>query len=283
MGYMSIKVIYLLGLGHSGTTLLGRLLGTHSQVVATGGTKNIPLFVSGRKHCACGAKSPEQCRFWSAVEASLQRRSYSLGQLQLGYESQSSLDHDSLIAYFESVLEASGARVIVDTSRRTSYFNALQKVPGVELIPVHLFKDPRAQYSSAKRKGRALLHSAWTYNLRGRRVRGMKPAGPEIVHLSYEALCRDPEGQLGRIMQAAGLEFETSQTTAFGENESHILGGNRQKKDKSSRIRLDETWRKRLTPMEESLVRFLNGRSHRRNLALSGDLPATSTVKETHG
>ncbi|TVP52316.1 MAG: sulfotransferase [Halomonadaceae bacterium] len=266
---MAIKIIYLLGLGHSGTTLLGRLLGAHSQVIATGGTKNIPLFVKGRKTCACGATAPTECQLWSAVEERLKTRDLSLSDLQFGYDNQNNLNHDALKRYFESVLEASGAQAIVDTSRRRSYFAELEKVPGVELIPVHLFKDPRAQFSSAKRKNGNLFASVWSYNLRGRRVRGMQPAGRPVLHLSYESLCRDPMGQIARIMEAAGLPFEPDQVTHYGASELHIIGGNRQRHDTSSAIRLDESWRRRLTPMEQKLAIWLGGRSYRKNLTLS--------------
>lgn len=266
---MTIKIIYLLGLGHSGTTLLGRLLGAHSQVVATGGTKNIPLFVHGRKSCSCGATTPDECPFWSRVEQALQSRRRSLATLESGYDSQRRLDHQALTDYYAAVLEASGARVIVDTSRRRTYLSQLEKNPDLELIPVHLFKDPRGQHSSSKRKGRSLAHTIWTYAMRGRRVRGMHPRGRPVLHLSYEALCSDPQGQLSRVMPAAGLEFQERQLTEFGTNESHILGGNRQRADKSSTIRLDESWRRRLSPLEARLVMLCNGRGYRKNLTLT--------------
>ncbi len=267
---MTIRIIYLLGLGHSGTTLLGRLLNAHSRVIATGGTKNIPLFVAGRKSCTCGAESPQQCEYWSRVERALQRRGLSLAELNFGYEDQQRLDRDKLRKYFESVLEASGADVIVDTSRRRTYFTKLEQVPGVELIPVHIFKDPRAQASSNKRKGIGLLRSLWNYNLRGRRVRSMEPAGSPVLHLSYEQLCRDPRGELARIMEAAGLEFEEQQVSTFGEQETHILGGNRQRRDKSSNIQLDETWRERLSPFEQKAAAYLGRRSYHENLRQAG-------------
>ena len=267
---MKIKIIYLLGLGHSGTTLVGRLLNAHSRVVATGGTKNIPLFVSGRKSCTCGAISPQDCDYWSLVERALVKRGLSLSVLDFGYDNQKNLDLQALRFYFESVLEASGAEVIVDTSRRRTYFGKLEQVRDVELFPVHIFKDPRAQYSSNKRKGMGMLRSVWNYNVRGRRIHGMKPKGRPIEHVSYEALCRDPRGELGRIMSAVGLAFEADQLTAFGEKETHILGGNRMRKDKSSIIRLDEKWHTRLTPFEKRAVRILGASCYRRNLEAGG-------------
>jgi len=264
-----VKVIYLLGLGHSGTTLLGRLLNAHSQVVATGGTKNIPLFLRGRKDCACGATQPAECVFWSQVETALGQQGLSLASLDVGYDAKA-LDGDSLRAYFKAVLAASGARVIVDTSRRRGYFSSLAKVEGVELVPVHIFKDPRAQCASMRRKGRTIFPAIWNYRMRSRRVRALGEAFPGMVHVSYEALCRDPRAQLGRIMQAAGLELEDTQLTQWGETEVHILGGNRQRRSRSSEICLDESWQQRLRGWEKTLISAVNRSEHRRNLAAAG-------------
>jgi len=270
---LKIRIIYLLGLGHSGTTLLGRLLGAHSRVVATGGTKNIPLFVSGRKSCSCGAASPDQCPFWSEVEQILRCRGRSLETLAFGYDQQSHLDHEALSDYYAAVLEASGAHVIVDTSRRRTYFSQLEKNADLELIPVHLFKDPRRQHSSSKRKGRSLAHTVWTYGMRGRRVRGLRPRGQPVLHVSYERLCSEPGTQLTRIMQAVGLAVEAQQLTEFGRVQSHIIGGNRQREDRSSVIRLDESWRGRLSSLERGLVMLCNGAGYRKNLTLSEQEP----------
>lgn len=268
---MAIKIIYLLGLGHSGTTLLGRLLNAHSQVIATGGTKNIPLFVEGKKSCTCGAEKPSDCVFWSRVDMALARQDLSLRELRFGYEHQNNLDTGHLERYFESVLEAAQASAIVDTSRRRGYFSELERVPGVELVPVHIFKDPRAQFSSNKRKGMSLPRSLWNYNLRSRRVRGMQPKSQPVLHVSYEALCRNPQQQLTRIMNAAGLEFEQDQVSAYGSKETHILGGNRQRTNKASNISLDETWRKRLTPLQQRLALSLGGKALQKNLLAAGD------------
>jgi len=280
---MSIRIIYLLGLGHSGTTLMGRLLNAHSKTISTGGTKNIPLFVKGQKSCTCGARSPEGCQFWSKTEMALERRGLSLADLDFGYDNQDNLDLRQLRLYFESVLEAAGAEVIVDTSRRRTYFARLAQVPGVEIIPVHIFKDPRAQYASNKRKGMGLLRSVWNYNVRGARIRDMKPDGPPVVHVAYEELCRNPRGELQRIMAAAGLAFEEEQVSAFGEMETHIIGGNRMRLDKSSVIRLDENWRRRLSRFEQKAAGLLGSTCYRRNLEASGKRGDTALPPEKHG
>lgn len=97
----------------------------------------------------------------------------------------------------------------------------------------------------------------------------MRPRGHPVLHLAYEDLCSDPRGELSRIMQMVGLEVQQRQLSEFGITESHILGGNRQRAEKSSTIRLDESWKWRLSSMEMRLVMLFNGRGYRKNLSLT--------------
>ncbi len=267
---MTVKVLYILGLGHSGTTLLTRVLGAHSRIVATGGSWNVPRFLAGRRDCACGATAPGDCPFWSRVEAVLGERGLSLAELDLE-KPHGRLDPESTRIYFEAVAEAAGAEAIVDTTRRPSHLRALARVPGLELYPVHIFKNPRRQIASAKRKGGWWLPTLWNYGMRGRRVRGLQRQWPNLVHVPYESFCRDPRGQLERMLAPAGLEVEDRQIESWGEQPIHILGGNRQRTNTSSEIRLDESWKERLTPFERNLVRVWGDGTWRRNLAASGE------------
>lgn len=262
---MSVNVFCILGLGHSGTTLLGRLLGAHSEIVATGGLRNVTRFQRGERDCSCGAGTPGDCPFWTRVDEALGQRGQALRELDFDHPYHR-LDAGQVRAYYEAVLQAANARGLVDTSRRRSDFEALDRVAGVNLIPVHIFKDPRAQVASGKRKGQPMLASMWNYKTRGRRVRGLDDATGRVVHVAYERLCRDPHGQIARILKPAGLAVEPGQIENFGKNELHLIGGNRMRADRSSTIRLDESWRERLSGPQQWLVRAFNGRDHQRNL-----------------
>lgn len=266
---MSVKVFYILGLGHSGTTLLSRMLGTHAQIVATGGSKNVPLFVRGEKDCSCGATHPGDCDFWTRVDDALAGRGTALSQLQFRYGN-ARPDPDSLRNFYSAVSETAGASAVIDTSRRVSYLKALQSVAGIEFIPVHIFKDPRAQCASAKRKGDSVWSGIWNYNLRSWRIRSLYPLNPNMIHIPYEALCADPESQIQRILDCIGLTFEPRQVTDFSQTESHVLGGNRQFRKKSVDIRLDESWRQRLTPLEKWVSLLFCRRTWEANMRASG-------------
>ena len=68
------KIIYILGAGHSGSTLLGMMLSAHSQVQGGGELKNFQklieqphLFDRPTHTCSCG-ELIAKCPFWSPVK-----------------------------------------------------------------------------------------------------------------------------------------------------------------------------------------------------------------------
>ncbi|MEA5446541.1 sulfotransferase [Gammaproteobacteria bacterium AB-CW1] len=271
-----MKVIYILGLGHSGTTLLSRMLGTHSAIVAGGGSKNVPLFLRGEKDCACGATCLAECDFWQRVDEELRQRGTALDKLDFGYGKQS--DPFLVRAYYESIGAAAGASAVVDTARRVSYLRSLEHVDGIELIPVHIFKDPRAQAASSKRKGATVFNGIWNYANRSRRVLDLDDKGHDITHIAYEDLCTRPQEQLQRVLDRVGLEVESAQYEAIGSRENHVLGGNRQLRGEAVKIRLDESWRQRLSKTEKTLVRLANRGIWTRNMRAAGhDKPTMSS------
>ena len=65
-----IRLVYLLGASHSGSTLLALLLGSHPEIVTVGELKQTCLGDVNRYPCSCGAKILD-CPFWMAIRARL--------------------------------------------------------------------------------------------------------------------------------------------------------------------------------------------------------------------
>ncbi len=60
------KCIYICGAGHSGSTLLDMLLGSHSQVASLGEISNLPMELAVNNKCTCG-QHIRNCEVWSDV------------------------------------------------------------------------------------------------------------------------------------------------------------------------------------------------------------------------
>ncbi len=236
-----ITIIYIVGNTHSGTTLLNRVLGAHPEAINIGGTKNLQSFHAGLKKCSCGAARAEECPFWSRVGAEISER-YGRALRDLHLEPGWSGFAADYVQFAHAVCTVSGARIIVDSSRDVVRLRHIRSVGGIDVIPVHIFKQPRAQHASYRRKGQGLgatIREYWRVNLKA--VRHNRPDSPMIV-VPYEAFCRDPARYVATIMAQAGSCMHRDQLERWGGADLHVLGGNRMKFAKSSEIRLDENW-----------------------------------------
>lgn len=64
---MKKKIIYIAGLGHSGSTLLDTVLGNQKNVFSTGELLFFPeKGIKNKEYCSCGARVPD-CKFWSII------------------------------------------------------------------------------------------------------------------------------------------------------------------------------------------------------------------------
>jgi Sulfotransferase family len=184
-----VRVLYVMGHGWSGSTILGNLLGELDGFFHAGELRRLwgEALPSGAP-CGCGRPIGE-CPVWSKVVAhpavsgldpvqvdrwhlrstpvrrtlSLLRRRPDRGPTQGPAQDEShfesSLDRD-LAGYlnaaerlYRAVAEVMEARVIVDTSKRAGDAAALLLMPGVDPFFVHLIRDPRGvAYSWARRK-----------------------------------------------------------------------------------------------------------------------------------
>src|SRR3712207_1729970 len=160
------RLLYLGGLGRSGTTLVERLLGELPGVCALGEVVHLwRRDVVGDERCGCGERF-SACAFWTAV-----------GQRAFG--GWSSVDIERLDALRDTVertrhiprlagatlpavlradveeyaghyarlyaaaAEVSGARVLIDSSKHSALAYCLRWVPGLDLRVVHVVRDAR--------------------------------------------------------------------------------------------------------------------------------------------
>ena len=169
-------VLYIAGTGRSGSTLLARVLGEVEGVFTAGELRYFwQRGLIEQRKCGCGVPVPE-CPLWhDVIERSafdgdtvqkvvrLLRQTGRIRHLpsalrgaQLHRLIEGSAGQDAVTALqhlYQHAAAASGARVIVDSSKLPSYGRLLREVPGIDLRVVHMVRDPRAAaYSWASRK-----------------------------------------------------------------------------------------------------------------------------------
>ena len=272
-----MRVIYIAGAAHSGSTLLDLMLNAHPDIVSVGEVLKLNRQLAYRDPdrktyapCSCGAPSLMQCKFWSAVDAETRRiAGKSLVQLDVLDDGESDPRRASNVILFEAIAAVSGKNVIVDSSKIPRRLAHLMQFPELDVHPVHLVRDPKGQIASVMRKHGGFLKNILRYEIVQEQIRSKLKSVPHSV-VRYEDLARDPERSLNSMLQPLGLSFDRRQLN-WAEADKHIVAGNHMRYGTKSELVMDERWRERLTARQQRIVDLGTMRSR-------GLLPPTGFV-----
>lgn len=276
-----VTIVYIAGVGRSGSTILDRLLGTLPGVVS--GNEVIGVWNNGFRQdlgCACGA-SFRNCSFWRAVVSSafpdrepnadriqeLQwdvSRSRHFWHLLADPRPESSFGvllaeyRAALGSLYRAMADVSGCDIIIDSSKLPGEALVLAGLPGVDVRVIHLVRDARAVAHSWRRKihdpglGREQdrhgpLHTAAYWSMRNILAEMLVRRLP-YVRVRYEDLMRSPQTELRRLTSAvdvlAGREATLSAEHTVDLGPVHAMLGNPQRFQTGSvELRSDEEWR----------------------------------------
>ncbi len=239
------RVLYVLGYGRSGSTVLGMALGQHPGLVNLGEISTLPTFVPGPTYIApraCGCLLPlDQCPYWQGVArrvgsmAALAQDGTSLSP-SMGWrryapwlpEPSGELPRWAAGAsgmYTAAIAEA-GAQVAVDTSKGAARAWWLWKSGAVDLQFVWLTRRLEGVIRSQIRHGNAALKTALSWRLAQRQAAQMarvaERAGLRVPRMSYEGLVQDPRTVLGEVLRHVGLPWDDAVLTP---RPAHTIGG----------------------------------------------------------
>ena len=238
-----LKVLYVMGVGRSGSTVLGQVLNGIEGFFLVG--ELYYLWDRGlieNRLCSCGVLF-KSCPVWGEVlrrsfggakevdaERALSLRRQAPGNRSLLFASarrrraavsQMGEYLEALDALYHGTRSVSQSRVLVDTSKSPAYGFALENVPGVQLYVLHLVRDPRAtayswgvrkkrQPASEKRPSRYMtthnpLKTSLFWSAWNFAIEKIWGGIPErYMLLRYEDLIGDPRGALESILEFVG-------------------------------------------------------------------------------
>ena len=295
-----LRVGYLAGSGHTGSTLLAMFMDSHPQIVSVGETSIKPAVRSIQKSlplCSCGTAVAE-CGFWRQVFDAVGREGHSLSAsnwsndyryetkfLRLGLSRYSShrllrtlqnvatgllpfhrarVQHTNHVnvAFIRSVLQIAGADVFFDTSKSPMRLWHLLHLPQLEIRVVLLVRDVRGFCSSAKRRGQSIEQaaSAWTNQQRVLADITGEMPPDRVTRLRYEDMCEDPARRLKALQEF--LQVETLEPPDVAMSREHHVLGNRIRRDGAIRIRPADDWRKTLTVGEAAAALRIAGKTN---------------------
>jgi hypothetical protein len=296
-----VTVLYLGGVGRSGSTLLDRLLGEVPGFVPVG--ELVFLWRRGlldNERCGCGEPF-RACAFWSrvgkeafdgwdaidareieALRHRVDRNRFIPWMLAPGTAPR--VWRASLTRYatllgrvYRGVASASGAAVVVDSSKHASTAALLRRVPGVDGRIAHLVRDPRGvahSWAQVVRRpdvvdgvdemarlgpGRVALRWCST-NLLFEGLRATNRGRPSM-RLRYEDLVRAPEAGLAGLVAMAGPAGDAAGVLHHRRAElgtHHTVSGNPLRFHAGPiEIRADERWREAMPQADRRIVTAL--------------------------
>jgi hypothetical protein len=281
-----------MGHGSSGTTILGNTLGEvdgffHACELRTIWSEGLTEL----QRCGCG-EPVRQCPVWSSVLragfdtideheaarlACLHRETIRVRHtLRLLRARPARLSGwPALRAYadvagrlYRAIGSVTGARVIVDTSKRTGDAALLRLLPGVDPYVLHVVRDPRAvAYSWSHRSGtppgELATAGEWlAFSALGEAVKGRLGRGRSMV-LRHEDFAERPRPSLERVLRLVGadgsplpLSGPEDRSVEFGEN--HTVAGHWTRFNRGvTDLRLSTEWRAKQRPAQRRLVTAL--------------------------
>ena len=290
---LPIRVIYIMGTGRSGSTVLDTVLGNHSQIESVGELTNLPksAWING-EYCACGERGNE-CPFWEKVKLNwMQRcgvkdisgyvtlqskferfRSWPrLFRERINLSAEFQVYSVQTQALFEAIQAVSGKSIIVDSSKSPVRAFALSQMSGIDLVLIHLVRDGRGvAYSLSREIKKDLAKGVQNYlapkpiwrtalfwiitNLQSEWMRRQVGVGHYVL-VRYEDFVQKPREILLRIGVLARVNLSSlADTLDAGEAMvvRHTIAGNRVRMKSKIRIRLDETWKTKFTLKQSKL------------------------------
>jgi hypothetical protein len=165
-------------------------------------------------------------------------------------------------AFVRAVLDITGKKVFVDTTKRIRRFKYLSKYSSMDVRVVFLIRDARGSVASQMRHFQGMSASeaahAWAKGLSGiERIWKQIPAQNRMI-LRYEDLCREPQTTLQGLYRF----FDVDPSFVLGDLESlpqHHIIGNAARMRSISQIRLDERWKRVLSPDQLDIVHQIAG------------------------
>ena len=256
---MKLKVVYIAGLYHTGSTLLDMLLGSLPDVIGLGEIFKC-FHDKFEKNCSCG-KTVEECEFWGSFAKNNSQKL----NIQNEYE--------KVIEKFEDLYGKNS--ILVDSSkchpfkffasandRKMQGLDHLINIDDIDLKVIHIVRDVRSWSNSllmrdAKEKNkntifansfRLLFRSSFArfvqwYWGHKKIINFINKNNLNHIKISYEDLAINPKKTLLDITRFLGLEYSDSMLKPSNTS-SHIAVGNpmRFRESDIENIRYDYRW-----------------------------------------
>ncbi len=294
-----LRVVYIAGVGRSGSTVLDSVLGNHPLIQSVGELSRLANDAWIHNfYCSCGKRSQE-CPFWLSVydawcasggKVSVQeyvetqndveqvrhlpalvRESWKKTQTFQVYAEQTLL-------ILKAIQKVSGRSIIVDSSKGIERAFVLSLMPEIDLRVIQLVRDPRGVVWSHKKAFKKDLENglprdiesqpAWRAALYWCRMNMeadwlRKRLGPEKALLvRYEDFMLNTLPVLQNIGDFVGVDLTNIQRLIDEGGKlyfDHTIAGNRVRMKGKLQLKFDQEWQQQLAPRDRRITELFSG------------------------
>ncbi|MGJ5642997.1 sulfotransferase [Formosa sp. S-31] len=253
------NILYLLGSGRSGTTLLATILNSTNKVLTSGELHQFYTYFKNDSSCSCG-DSVHKCTFWKKVidDLNLPKDKIEICEKKQNNEEghryiplillgkKASPDYViSQKQLFNSITKHSKKQWILDSSKYIGRFLLLNQITGFNIKGIYVVRDVRGvinSFSKQVQTPRKPLNTIFYYLLTNFFGQLICWTNKNIIKVRYEDLVQNPNKTIETIYNNL-LNSETENKTLNEEFKMpHIIGGNRLKTNKTIKIKKDNAW-----------------------------------------
>ena len=227
------KVVFIMGPGHCGSTLLDLILGSHSRAFSLAEFHVVSKFIDdpdGARQAIC-AICGDACEFWNG-KAPLPSLAPFYSQKSIGHK----LLSRGVRAFrnpYAPMFAATGKSVLVDSSKSARWFARQIRYRytwrSIRPYLIYLARDGRAVANSYFRKypdrGMASASERWKRSTVSMNQFYESFPFPHKTRVRYEDLATRTEAEVGRICEFLGERFEPSMLT-YWIHDHHPISGN---------------------------------------------------------
>jgi hypothetical protein len=286
-----IPLVYILGMGRSGSTLLDMLLGGHKTIANTGEFSNFAKWLKEDDICTCKEKI-RLCPVWAQVIKKCPHETarepmtpypknkwlillqlvYALIGKPLNQVEQSIAKKNRDL--FESILETCSADYIVDSSKAFFRLCFLERSGFFDLKIIYLVRDGRGVANSKKVK-KNLIKRQW--NLQSKQPRPVFWTArlwsltnliclilcatrfkKNSIRIRYEDLALKPQKEMERVAVFIGVD-PLADYSRLPDKVFHSIAGNSSRFSNDRLVRLDERWIEGLSCREKCIFALTAG------------------------
>jgi len=227
---VSLKVLYIISLGHSGSTLLGNILDSHSKCIHAG---ELISPVTKKRRLVCMECIDDPCPIWGSLitQKDLEKNYSDFVGKDIISKAYKLLPLRRKNIIYDRILYAYPAKsVLIDSSKNISWskYNVNNCKKKFQYRFIFLKRDVKAVFASYKRGYNQNVGDRLPYlNKSISKINDFyRSLSAELkVAVSYDELVEKPEGSLKHICDFLNLSYESDMLN-FESMPHHICGGN---------------------------------------------------------